>query len=346
MVLGLVSMAMKSLTGPLKILCTAAVVSLAVFFAYSRWAPGLEITDGRHDRGRNGIWIQHAWLGDDKWFIRNNKKDKIGHFRNPENIQKLASLLHYHNITDVFPHLCPTFINGNIPDVDRKQAELFLQAFRGFRVMPWVGGVWGVQAFPERKDWRRNFAESIRSLFTEYPDLSGIHINIEPCPSGNKDFLVLLEDVRKVLPKGKIVSLAAFPPPTLWQPFSDVHWDKGYYKEASQRTDQVVVMMYDTSINLDKVYQHIMRQWTGEVLGWAEGVQVLLGLPAYEDKDVGYHNPKVENLKNALLGIHSGLSRYQVLPQTYQGIAIYCEWEMDNAKWELLQRQFERTQQR
>ena len=48
---------------------------------------------------------------------------------------------------------------------------------------------------------------------------------------------------------------------------------------------------------------------------------------------VGYHDPTVENLPNALLGIHRGLSR-RALPAHYQGVAIYCDWETDPAEWE------------
>ena len=61
--------------------------------------------------------------------------------------------------------------------------------------------------------------------------------------------------------------------------------------------------------------------------------------PDLEDADVGYHDPKVENLTNALLGIHRGLSR-QPLPTNYQGIAIYCEWETSEAEWQYIRKHF------
>jgi hypothetical protein len=62
---------------------------------------------------------------------------------------------------------------------------------------------------------------------------------------------------------------------------------------------------------------------------------------AYKDAGVGYHDPQIENLKNALLGVHSGLSKHEILPKNYQGVALYCEWEMDNGKWEILGNHFE-----
>jgi hypothetical protein len=75
-----------------------------------------------------------------------------------------------------------------------------------------------------------------------------------------------------------------------------------------------------------------MADWTEEVLAWSEGKDVLLGVPTYDDAGVGYHDPKVENMRNAILGIHRGLSRRSI-PTNYQGVAIYCEWETSEGEW-------------
>jgi hypothetical protein len=69
------------------------------------------------------------------------------------------------------------------------------------------------------------------------------------------------------------------------------------------------------------------------MLEWSGGADVLLGLPAYDDEGVGYRVARVENLRDALLGIHAGLRGLDSLPASYQGVAIYCEWEMDDAEW-------------
>ena len=65
-----------------------------------------------------------------------------------------------------------------------------------------------------------------------------MHITIEPLRSGNPDFLALLEELGSELPQGKTLSIAAFPPPTLWHPFPSVHWDRCYFPEAARRADQ------------------------------------------------------------------------------------------------------------
>ena len=65
-----------------------------------------------------------------------------------------------------------------------------------------------------------------------------MHINIEPLRSGDPDFLELLDQLRSELPQGTILSMAACPPPTVWYPFWDVHWDRLYFPEAARRADQ------------------------------------------------------------------------------------------------------------
>ncbi len=51
---------------------------------------------------------------------------------------------------------------------------------------------------------------SVNKLLNANPLLAGIHINIEPVPSGNTDFLKLLKELKHRLPKGKILSVAAY----------------------------------------------------------------------------------------------------------------------------------------
>ena len=66
---------------------------------------------------------------------------------------------------------------------------------------------------------------------------------------------------------------------------------------------------------------------------WTAGSRILFGVPTYDDAGVGYHYPAVENLANALSGIYAGLAGFDELPDHYQGIAIYSEWETSANEW-------------
>lgn len=318
---------------PWRTIIPGCVLLAALWVGYWLWSPGLNVRDGRHDRGRNGIWLGHGWLGGDDWFVRYGKTNEFARFRDPARIRELATQLRRHHITDVYPHLCPAEPDGTLPPVDSNQVERFLDAFDGFRVMPWIGGPSGSSARLHKPQWRAAFTTNVQSLIAAHPRLAGVQINVEPLTSGATNFLLLLEELRTALPKGKLLSVAAYPPPTWWHPYEDVHWDEGYFREIARRSDQLAVMMYDAGQRIPKTYQRLMAGWTQEVLAWSEGKPVLLGVPTYDDAGVGYHHPNVENLTNALRGIHRGLSR-QPLPTNYQGVAIYCEWETGEAEWQ------------
>jgi hypothetical protein len=312
---------------------------LVLPFGYLLWAPGLDVRDGRHDRSRNGIWLSHGWLGGDDWFIRHRKTNEFIRYRDPARIRELAEKLRSHHITDVFPHLCPAEPDGKLPAVDAAQVERFLDALEGFRVMPWVGGPNGSSARVHKPEWRAGFVADVQNLMTAHARLSGVQINVEPLTSGDLNFLKLLEQLRAVLPRGKLLSVAAYPPPTRWHPYEDVHWEERYFREVARRSDQVAVMMYDAAQRVPKTYQCLMANWTQEVLAWNEGKAVLLGVPTYDDAGVGYHDPRVENLTNALRGVHRGLSR-QSVPTNYQGVSIYCDWETSEAEWAYFREHF------
>jgi hypothetical protein len=308
--------------------------------AYALWEPGVAVTDGRHDLGRNAIWLQHGWLGDDAWFERYGKTALIARFRSREAIRALAETLRAHHITDLYPHLSPTYPSGKIATADPQQTERFLDETTGLRVMPWVGGVWGRQARPEDAAWRARLVASVTDLLAAHPRLAGVHVNIEPCPSGSAGFLALLDALKRAMPQGKMLSVAGFPPSPWWRPGRTDQWDADYIREVSLRADQIAFMTYDSGLPLGNVYRALMRGWTTAALQAATASQVLIGLPAYDDAGVPWHDPEVENLPNALAGLHAGLSGFAPLPPNYQGTALCSEWEMDAAEWAVYRREF------
>lgn len=255
-----------------------------VVIAYWIWTPGTRITDGRYNLNANGIWIQHGWLGDDAWFER-NRRDK-SRFRSAEQVNQLAEQLSAYGIKYVYPHLCPCGHDGHIAAVDHDQTERFLDNIGDIEVLPRVGGVLDVHCFPAVPRWRQRFISSTLELLEAHPRLTGVHINIEPLPSDNPHFLTLLEELRAAMPAGKILSVAAYPPPSLWHPMKEVHWDESYYRQVSMYADQLAVMMYDTAIRFPKIYQNLMADWTREMLAWS---------PVYRDRVLDSHLQLVES---------------------------------------------------
>jgi hypothetical protein len=223
--------------------------------------------------------------------------------------------------------------------VDSAQVERFLGAFDGFRVIPWIGGPSGSSVRLPIPKWRETFAGKVRRLIEQHPRLAGVQVNVEPLTTGDTNFLTLLEGIRAALPPSKVLSVAAYPPPTRWQPSEDVHWSEAYFREVARRCDQMAVMMYDVGQRMPKAYQHVMAGWTREALAWSESKSVLLGVPTYNDPGVDYHNSNTESLTNALLGIHRGLAS-EPMATNYQGVSIYCDWETTESEWAYFREHF------
>lgn len=329
----------KKLSKSLLRISIALMVALGVpALLYWLWTPGQSNVQGKFDQERNAVWLSHGWLGDDSWFERNARNTNS--FRSQEKIATLLRQLKSQHIRFVYPHLCPAQFHGAIAPYDSDQVERFLDtaAETNIEVIPWIGGVFEESARLAEPRWRDGFVASVRELLKKHPRLAGVQINIEPLPSGNADFLLLLDELRPVL-KGRILGVAAYPPPTRWHPHSNVHWELPYLAEVAKRSDQMAVMMYDTAIKLEKFYIKLMTQWTRELQDALAGnhCELLLGIPAYEDADSGYHHPRVENIASALAGIQAAEPA-----GNYIGCAIYCEWEMTPEKWKVWDLNFRR----
>ena len=318
----------------LRIITALVIVFGGAALCYLVWQPGSRkpLPEFRN----NAIWIGHGWLGGDDWFIRNDRDPS--EFRGEEKISVLFQKLADNRIRTVYPHLCPARFDGRIAAYDDAQVERFLDLAEkyGIAVIPWIGGVLGESARPSDETWRRNFIASAGEFLQKHPRLAGVQINIEPMPSGDTGFLMLLDELRPAM-NAKTLSVAAYPPPTRWHPFPEVHWSESYMRRVADRCDQLAVMMYDTAIPLEKFYTDLMISWTRSAAEATamNGCELLLGIPAYEDADVGYHHPRAENLSSALRGISAAGRKERI-----SGIAIYCEWEMDDEKWREWRRWF------
>ena len=313
----------------LRIVVVLAIILGIPALCYWIWQPGS--SEPLSEYRNNAIWLGHGWLGADSWFIRNNRNKED--FRSVEKISALFKKLSDNKISTVYPHLCPAQMNGKIALYDSGQVERFLDIAEQYniKVIPWIGGVYEESARPANEKWRKNFVASVDELLQKHPRLAGVQINIEPWPSDNVGFLMLLDAIRPVT-KGKILSVAAYPPPTRWHQFPDVHWQLFYIKRLTDHCDQLAVMMYDTAIPLEKFYIKLMTDWTKQLTTATSSstCELLLGIPAYDDVGADYHHPQVENILSALQGISASDRKNEV-----NGIAIYCEWEMDEDKWQI-----------
>ena len=311
----------------IRILKGLGVLAISSLLLYALWSPGAT-GPPPSSRGQNGAWLTHAWWGDDYWFKFSSRKPVD--YRGEPAVLKLAERMSRLGVSDWYVHACPADKEGHLPELLVEQGKLLVQANSDGQVLAWVGGVQEDCSLTE-PSWRKNFCEDATKLVSE-AGLAGIHLNIEPCPSFEPGYLKLLDELRVALPEGSRLSIAAYPPPSFLHPFPEVHWNKEFYEEVSQRCDDMVIMAYDASQPVSKTYIWMVKSWTADSLAWSK-VPVRIGLPAYGDDGVGYHDPKIENLPNALSGLAAGTGD---TPENYRGWAVYAEWTLDASEEAIL----------
>ncbi len=167
----------------------------------------------------------------------------------------------------------------------------------------------------------------------------GIHLDPEPIPTDDESVLLLLDDVRAALGPAPTLSIATR---RIWPLFPDVPWPlvgrwawrAGYYREVSQRVDQVVAMTYDSAMPLAFLYRQWMRFQVIEIGRAVDGtdVQLFFGVPTSEEK-TWTHWPRAENMRSGLDGVIAGLNDAEARPAAVVGVAIYPYWETDDAEW-------------
>jgi spore germination protein YaaH len=165
----------------------------------------------------------------------------------------------------------------------------------------------------------------------------GVQWDYEICEDGNPDLLRLLEETRAALPKNKILSVAA----AMWFPMRAFGWSDDYFSQIAARCDQVAVMCYDTGMLLPRAYVALTAQnvvhVTQAVARGNPHCQVLLGVPTY-GKGLFSHNPRAENIANALRGARQGLADPRAHSEVFAGVALFADYTTDEHEWESYQR--------
>lgn len=279
------------------------------------------------NKNHNAVWIGHQWVGE-------NKSDR--------EIQELVTNLKDHGIDTVFVHSGPLKEDGNIDPNTYRYAVEFIETARSFdpdiQYQAWIGQIRSKIDLSD-SEVRHNIANQCM-LLAQLLDFDGIHFDIEPVWDGDTDFIITLKECREVLPEGKIISVALaelIPHSVIWFT-QNIHTFKNYnteknYLNVALYADQVVVMVYDTSIKSEWLYKWLVMEETIRVTSFLDKTEVFIGIPAYEGgKEV--FDPKVENIKNGLRGIIMGLNNLRSNEDNFAGAAIYSYWEMDDDEWE------------
>jgi hypothetical protein len=323
---------MRALRLGLRALFVLFVVAVAGYM-YLAYAPTGDAAPHPFNQDRNAVWLEHRWL----------EKDHP-----PEEIEALLASLDRRGIVYAFPHLIPFNGAGRLPLHSREEMRTVLAVARRvspkLKVLPWVGGlrVGYKRQRPGTVDLsdigqRQRIVAECRGLMDEGFD--GVHVNIEPVPDGDVEFLALLRSLRTAI-GGGILSLSATRPGPFALPFApNFLWSPEYYVRVASEADQLVVMAYDTALPTPALYRRYVAYAASSMtrnLAHAGRARVLFGIPTYDGTGL-MHRADIENPENAIAGLVAGL-RGVGGGGTFEGVALYAEWTTDEEEWRTYER--------
>ncbi|WP_234336029.1 hypothetical protein [Streptomyces sp. NRRL S-1022] len=287
---------------------------------------------GTRTRHQDALWLGHAW-------VDGRKGDR--------DVEALADRLRGTGIRDLYVHSGPLEHDGTLPASAYPKARRLTAAVHrelpGVRVQAWLGdrlageGPDGLRL--DRKATRSAVLASTRAVLAA--GFQGVHFDLEPLHSGDRDYLDLLDDLRALThARGAVLSVAAHqidPLPafhSFWGATTGhpKWWSQAYFGQVARRVDQIAVMSYDTMQPLQSLYGGYVAQQTSLALEVTpDGTGLLMGLPFYHENRFG-HRARAETVPAAVRGVRLGLSRTDADRRAF-GVALYVDFAATEADW-------------
>ncbi|MFC7825059.1 hypothetical protein [Streptomyces sp. NPDC057375] len=288
--------------------------------------------DGTHTRDRDAMWLGHAW-------VDGRKKDA--------DLTALARSLKTTGIRDLYVHTGPMEHDGTLPESLYPRARWLIEGVHrelpGVRVQAFLGDVLATEGPDgmrlDRAATRAAVVGSARQVLDAGYD--GVHLDLEPLHSGDRNYLSLLDDVRAVTrARDAQLSVAAHqidPLPALHSVFGfftehPKWWSQEYFGQVARRVDQIAVMSYDTAQPLEGTYGGYVAQQTSLALEVTPPTtHLLMGLPFYHESNFD-HWGHAETVAAAVRGVRLGLSRTDADRELF-GVAPYIDFAATDTNW-------------
>ncbi|MFF1836241.1 glycoside hydrolase family 18 protein [Streptomyces sp. NPDC058231] len=287
---------------------------------------------GTRTRGRDAIWLGHAWV--------DGRKDD-------QDLASFAARVGGTGIKDLYVHAGPLEHDGTLPGTRYPQARWLIDAVHrtlpGIRVQAWLGDVLATEGPTglrlERPASRSAVVASARQVLDAGFD--GVHFDLEPVHSEDRHYLSLLDDLR-VLTRARRASLSVAAHQI--DPLPAAHgvvgalsgsqkwWSQKFFGQVARRVDQIAVMSYDSWMPLEGMYGGYVAEQTALALEVTPpGTDLLMGLPFFHEDDIGHHE-SAETVAAAIRGTRLGLGRTDRGRERF-GVALYVDFAARESDW-------------
>jgi len=292
-----------------------------------------ELREGTKTRGKDAIWLGHAW-------VDGRKKDA--------DLTAFAARIKGTGIRDLYVHAGPLEHDGTLP-ADRYPRARWLvdgvhRTMPGIRVHAWLGDILASEGPEglrlEDAGSRAAVVASARQILDA--GFEGVHFDLEPLHSDDRHYLSLLDDLGALTRARRApLSVAAHqidPLPAAHTALgvvtggSEKWWSQEFFGQVARRVDQIAVMSYDTWMPLEGLYGGYVAQQTSLALEVTpEGTDLLMGLPFFHEDDLGHHE-NAETVAAAVRGARLGLGRTDPGRERF-GLALYVDFAAEEGDW-------------
>ncbi|WP_254648394.1 glycosyl hydrolase family 18 protein [Streptomyces sp. GbtcB6] len=293
---------------------------------------------GTYSRSRDSLWLGHAW-------VDGRKTDA--------DVTALAARLADTGIRDLYVHAGPLEHNGTLPKSAYPKARWLITAVHrklpGVRVQAWLGDEVAPEKpyamHLEKEETRDAVVESARQVVGAGFD--GVHFDLEPLHSGDRNYLALLDALRPATPLLSVAAHQIDPLPAFHSFWGTVTghpkwWSQEYFGQVARRVDQIAVMSYDTMQPLQSLYGGYVAQQTSLALEVTpRSTELLMGLPFYHENRFG-HWAHAETVPAAVRGVRLGLSRTDADRANF-GVALYVDFAATEDDWTSYRKDWVRT---
>ena len=314
------------------LLCLAAIVVPLVVLAYLFTPPVTDVELPRTDL-RLTVWMGVTWSMDD---------------HKPGEIRDLANELLARNVDEAYIYVSYLSADDGF-NLTYGQARTFVAQMKrhapGLRLLAWIGVPVSIKRGDGTTSADRLGSAHIRDQIARFSQFvvyelgfDGLHLNAELIADGDRAYLQTLDQIRKSLPPPTFLSVTAHPlrmvqsVTALPYPALAHHWSQDYLKQVAQRSDQIVLMAYDSGLLFPRDYLN----WVAyQIAASQEALQdfdaeLLVGLSTSEEWTLS-HQRQAETIGIALNGLRAGIS------DRLDGIGIYPYWETDAREWRLIE---------
>ncbi|MDT9688380.1 glycosyl hydrolase family 18 protein [Streptomyces sp. P9(2023)] len=292
-----------------------------------------DLRDGTLSRGKDAVWLGHAW-------VDGRKKDA--------DLAAFAERIKGTGIRDLYVHAGPLEHDGTLPAARYPRAKWLIDGVHrtmpGIRVQAWLGDVLATEGPDglrlDKAESRAAVVASARQILDAGFD--GVHFDLEPLLSDDRNYLSLLDELRKLTrSRGAQLSVAAHqidPLPALHSANgaisgSEKWWSQEFFGQVARRVDQIAVMSYDTWMPLEGMYGGYVAQQTSLALEVTpEDTDLLMGLPFFHEDDWGHHE-SAETVAAAVRGTRLGLGRTDRDRKRF-GVALYVDFAAEEGDWD------------